>query len=178
VPLDDALGIHLHEECRRFWLRRERPDLLRFRRVSVPPATAACAQCGRPGHLPNEVWSLVDTTDKRDVWPVPLHEDCAAEWFASNRADARSPREPRPQPIDAPVVPAPAVRPQEPYPRAPDLQALVEKFGGYHLITPEAWAAHDAAMAKWHRDRRTHTAGCLCEGRKPQTKPKPKRRTA
>jgi hypothetical protein len=174
VPLDESLGIHLHEECRRFWLRRERPDLLRFRRVTVPRDTTPCAQCSRPGYLPNEVWGLVDTTDKRDVWPVPLHEDCAAAWFTGNRADARLPRERQPQPTDTPDVPALAARPQEPYPRAPDLQALVERFGGYHLITPEAWAEHDAAMAQWHRARRTHTAGCLYEGRKPETKTKPK----
>ena len=63
------------------------------------------------------------------------------------------------------------------YPQAPDLQALVEKFGGYHKITPEAWAEHDAAMAQWHRDRRLFTCGSLIEGRKPAEKPKPKRRT-
>jgi hypothetical protein len=62
------------------------------------------------------------------------------------------------------------------YPQAPDLQALVEKFGGYHKITPEAWAEHDAAMAQWHRDRRLFTCGSIIEGRKPAEKPKPKRR--
>jgi hypothetical protein len=51
------------------------------------------------------------------------------------------------------------------YPQAPDLQALVEKFGGYHYdnITPEAWADHDAAMAAWHRARRISTCGHVIE---------------
>jgi hypothetical protein len=29
--------------------------------------------------------------------------------------------------------------------RPPDLQALVAEYGGYDKITPEAWAAYDAA---------------------------------
>jgi hypothetical protein len=45
------------------------------------------------------------------------------------------------------------------YPQAPDLQALVEEFSGYHNITPEAWVEHDAAMAAWHRARRIYTCG-------------------
>jgi hypothetical protein len=31
----------------------------------------------------------------------------------------------------------------------PDLQALVDRFGGYDKITPEAWAEHDAAVARY-----------------------------
>jgi hypothetical protein len=58
--------------------------------------------------------------------------------------------------------------------KAPDLQKLVERFGGYDRITPEAWAEHDAAMAQWHIDRRLHTAGNYFEGRKPEAKSKPK----
>jgi hypothetical protein len=42
-------------------------------------------------------------------------------------------------------------------PRAPSLQDLVEFFErygkGYDRISPENWAAHDAAMAKWRLDR-------------------------
>ena len=46
--------------------------------------------------------------------------------------------------------------------RAPSLQELVQRFGGYHLITPEAWAEFDAAMAEFHRVRRVELVG---EGR-------------
>lgn len=49
------------------------------------------------------------------------------------------------------------------YPRAPDLQQLVEQYGGYDKITPEAWARHDEAMRKWHVDRRIYTAGQIVE---------------
>jgi hypothetical protein len=38
--------------------------------------------------------------------------------------------------------------------RPPDLQALVTAHGGYDKITPEAWAAYDAAMAEWQERRR------------------------
>ena len=31
----------------------------------------------------------------------------------------------------------------------PDLQALVERRGGYHLITPEDWREHDLAVVAW-----------------------------
>ena len=34
---------------------------------------------------------------------------------------------------------------------APDLQELVAKHGGYNKITPEAWAAYDAAMEAWRK---------------------------
>jgi hypothetical protein len=38
-------------------------------------------------------------------------------------------------------------------PSAPSLQELVERHGTHADITPEAWAQHDAAMAKWRLDR-------------------------
>ena len=38
-------------------------------------------------------------------------------------------------------------------PPAPSLQHLIEYHGGYDHITPEAWAEHDAAIAKWRLDR-------------------------
>jgi hypothetical protein len=53
------------------------------------------------------------------------------------------------------------------YPKAPDLQELVERSGGYHLISAEVWEAHDKAMAEWHRARRIDTCGHYYEGRKP-----------
>jgi len=34
-------------------------------------------------------------------------------------------------------------------PVAPDLQALVARFGGYHRIPPEAWAQHDQELAAY-----------------------------
>src|SRR5262249_60880807 len=37
---------------------------------------------------------------------------------------------------------------------APDLQALVERHGGYDKITPEAWAEYDRALAEWQERRR------------------------
>ena len=45
------------------------------------------------------------------------------------------------------------------YPKAPDLQALVARFGKYDRITPEAWADHAIAMQQWHIDRRIYTCG-------------------
>jgi hypothetical protein len=35
---------------------------------------------------------------------------------------------------------------------APDLQKLVRDAGGYHLITPDMWAAVAAAMRKYQLD--------------------------
>jgi hypothetical protein len=37
---------------------------------------------------------------------------------------------------------------------APDLQALVQRCGGYHKITPETWAAWDRAVEEWPAERR------------------------
>ena len=34
--------------------------------------------------------------------------------------------------------------------KPPDLQALVERHGGYDRITAEAWREHDAAMTRFH----------------------------
>ena len=57
------------------------------------------------------------------------------------------------------------------YPQAPSLQALVEKFGGYHNITPQAWAEHDESMRQWHIARRIYTVGCvIAEKLKPKRK--------
>jgi hypothetical protein len=40
---------------------------------------------------------------------------------------------------------------------APNLQALVEQFDGYHLIPPEAWAQYDAELGiAWQRLMRLH----------------------
>jgi hypothetical protein len=36
----------------------------------------------------------------------------------------------------------------------PNLQALVRLCGGYDKITPELWAAWDAANAEWQARRR------------------------
>jgi hypothetical protein len=36
----------------------------------------------------------------------------------------------------------------------PDLQELVRRFGRYDLITAEAWAEFDRAMADWQQRRR------------------------
>jgi hypothetical protein len=58
---------------------------------------------------------------------------------------------------------------------APDLQQRIARFGGYGNSSPEAWAEHDEAVAKWHRDRRIYSFNRYWEGKKPQAKPKPKR---
>jgi hypothetical protein len=51
------------------------------------------------------------------------------------------------------------------------LQALVEKFGGYQNITPQAWAEHDESMRQWHIARRIYTVGCvIAEKLKPKRK--------
>jgi hypothetical protein len=54
------------------------------------------------------------------------------------------------------------------YPRPPDLQELVERFGGYEKISPEAWAEFAAAMAEWDIERRMWTCGLYYNGRKPK----------
>jgi len=36
----------------------------------------------------------------------------------------------------------------------PDLQALVERVGGYDKITPAEWVEYHRAMAAWQRRRR------------------------
>jgi hypothetical protein len=40
----------------------------------------------------------------------------------------------------------------------PDLQELVERFGSYAAITPEAWAEWDAAIAEFHERLRRRRA--------------------
>ena len=43
---------------------------------------------------------------------------------------------------------------------APDLQALVERHGGYDKITREAWfVEHDRAVAEWQERRRRRSEG-------------------
>jgi hypothetical protein len=42
--------------------------------------------------------------------------------------------------------------------RPPDLGELVERFGGYHKITPEGWAEWDAAVAEFHERLRRRRA--------------------
>jgi hypothetical protein len=44
-------------------------------------------------------------------------------------------------------------------PKAPDLQELVQRFGTYSNITPEAWEQYDRQMAEWHHARRIETCG-------------------
>jgi hypothetical protein len=35
-----------------------------------------------------------------------------------------------------------------------NLQQLVAEHGGWDRVPPEAWRAHDAAVAAWHAERR------------------------
>ena len=42
---------------------------------------------------------------------------------------------------------------------AADLQALVERHGGYDQITPEAWGAFDRAVAEWQELQRGRAEG-------------------
>ena len=44
---------------------------------------------------------------------------------------------------------APARQVDDPAEQRPDLQALVAAHGGYHKITPEAWAAYDRELRQW-----------------------------
>jgi hypothetical protein len=60
------------------------------------------------------------------------------------------------------------------FPKAPDLQKLVERHGGYDKITPEAWRRFDADMTGWQRARRIYTAGRVNE----PTNTEPARRRA
>jgi hypothetical protein len=36
----------------------------------------------------------------------------------------------------------------------PDLQELVQRWGGYDRIPPEAWSEYDLALAEWRNMRR------------------------
>ncbi len=47
----------------------------------------------------------------------------------------------------APEIAAPTTEKNTVAPVAPDSQALVARFGGYHRIPPEAWAQHDQELA-------------------------------
>jgi len=49
------------------------------------------------------------------------------------------------------------------YPRPPDLQIWIAKYGGYWKIPWHLW---DEAMAVWQFTRRRYTAGTVIEGRK------------
>jgi hypothetical protein len=53
------------------------------------------------------------------------------------------------------------------YPKPPDLQEWVARYGGYHKIP---WPEWNAAMAAWHVARRIHTAGYVNDT--PEVKPK------
>jgi hypothetical protein len=51
------------------------------------------------------------------------------------------------------------------YPQPPDLQAMVERYGGWHAIPQRAWAEYDRAEARWQERRRIYTAGyCALPG--------------
>jgi hypothetical protein len=53
-------------------------------------------------------------------------------------------------------------------PPGPTLQELVSRYGGYDRIMPEeAWAQHDAAMAKWRLDRADYYRRLLTDKGKP-----------
>jgi hypothetical protein len=62
------------------------------------------------------------------------------------------------------------------YPKAPDLQELVARFGGYSKVPPEAWTEYDQAMAEWHRARRVYTAGHVIESTSQTTSRQSKQR--
>jgi len=36
----------------------------------------------------------------------------------------------------------------------PELQDLIDRFGGYNRITPEGWAEYDAAVEAWQTARK------------------------
>ena len=57
------------------------------------------------------------------------------------------------KPERTPAEPLPSGRPRKLRP-APSLQVLVQKYGGYHRITPQAWAEYDRAVAQWKEDVR------------------------
>jgi hypothetical protein len=73
-----AEGVHLHPECRRFWLHHNRSELNRFRRVGVPRQGTTCQHCGS---TEGEVWWLRDMTAPEDEPARLLHEHCAADAF-------------------------------------------------------------------------------------------------
>jgi len=66
-------GVHLHRECRGFWLES------RFRKIDPAPLPpdAVCACC----HTKGEVWRI---RDSRVVGgkSEPLHQACAPRFFA------------------------------------------------------------------------------------------------
>lgn len=39
--------------------------------------------------------------------------------------------------------------------RAPDLQRLVQRFGGYWSVPPDVWKAYRKAVAQWEQEVRS-----------------------
>jgi hypothetical protein len=73
-------GVHLHHECRNFWLRNHHADGDRFRKVDDTPPGTCCRWCHRSD---GEVLRLVDA---RVVGcrSEPLHLVCAPSWWAED----------------------------------------------------------------------------------------------
>jgi putative DNA primase/helicase len=70
-------GIHLHEQCRRFWLRRHRVTRERFVRVGPASPGSYCIACRTPdGDV--DLWRDARVIGSKTE---PLHQACAAGWF-------------------------------------------------------------------------------------------------
>jgi hypothetical protein len=70
-------GVHLHPECRRFWLADNRVGRDRFRKVAETPPGTHCVCC----HSPAGEVSRIKDTHVVGGKSEPLHERCAPEWF-------------------------------------------------------------------------------------------------
>jgi putative DNA primase/helicase len=70
-------GVHLHEQCRKFWLRHNRVSRERFRKVTETLPGTHCVHCHKPD---GEVWRIKDGHVVGGQ-SEPLHEHCASRFF-------------------------------------------------------------------------------------------------
>jgi Protein of unknown function (DUF3631) len=69
-------GVHLHEQCRRFWLKGHRVGRDRFRKVGDCAPGTHCALCHSPGEV--ALWRDTHIVGRS---AVQLHEACAPKWW-------------------------------------------------------------------------------------------------
>jgi hypothetical protein len=108
---------------------------------SEPSPPGCCAWCGQ-AEAPGAV--VVPFGIRPVTW---LHGECWPAWFQGRRAQAiEAVQRECGRPIE---VPDQAVSMIAAAPAPPNLQQLAERHGGHDRIPPEAWAEHDAAVARY-----------------------------
>ena len=98
---------------------------------------------------PTHAWSgndaIVHFKEQYRLQPMETLKECYRGWWRHHGLEAKPAR---PIPIPDPLI---SPEPDPRFPRPPDLQEWVERYGGYWNIP---WAEWDAAMQEWHRQRR------------------------